>query len=632
MGPSPRDGNRRPGYNPVMPALIGVLSLCLLAAPVSAAAPAAYQPVLARRGLDEDGLRARGYGFRDESCFRSGPSGTLVEPPLTPEQLDAALGATPSPPRAPDRRSAPRTLATLAAAERTVGGLFDGAATAVSDVLVPTPPAPPPPAPPRPPFAEAPFEGDWTKIDAGLRSKDPKRRAKALRTLAAAFAPDDAAETGLAAGAPEALRLAASAVHDGAGGTAAAVELKRELALVANLHPEQKAAFAHALTSPLTAYVALSRSHASHALDSQLYVRRMIALLAADGRTLTQFIAEADPRGRDAQEFLLRAHAYDALLPYLHRHPGEAGAIVPWLFPDGGAARLRARASQLEGFMTQLAADGRASGALHAFLAGLEARARAADEKTARRIAVFLKVNERLLPRKERPAVDALDDLLPPGLLEDAGLTPPEPTDSWPADRWTFVLHFASTSSFTGWQNRFLARGYRSEPDPDGATLVKDFGAREVRLRARLYPGDKEGFLRGAVAKRFLADTARDLRDPAVQGVIMRNHAQFRAASLFAKGASRGKLVLDGACRSAWDLQALRRACPTCSFITNTGTGQGHVNNGAVVAVIEGLARGDDWDAIGDAWAKLSPQSARIQGPWTPPYAEALGLLDAAGR
>lgn len=612
-----------------MPVLVGILSLGLLPPPASAAAPvpAAYSSVLNRRGLDAERLKPLGFGCDGARCYRADAAGRLVPPGLTPEELDAALGEkSPAPePRREERRYQPLALK-LDVSPRSLGRLYDGGSSAVADALVPTQPPPAPPEP-TPPFAEPPFDASWTRIVSDLRN--PKRRARALRALSARFREDETSATGLGPDAPEALRLAALAVHEGFGGPGAAVELRRELATVAEFQPDRKYAFARTLTSPLTVYVALNRSRATHSLDSQLYFQRMEALLAADGRTLTGFLREIDPEGRGAATFLLRSHAYDALLPYLNRHPAEAAAIAPLLFSDGRAAEIAARASALEGLLTQLAASGRRSGALAAFLRGLQDRAAAADAATADRIAIYLKVNEKLLPRAQRADIDALAARLPPGLLEDSGLLPPEPFDSWPGDHWTFVLHFASTGSFNASLARFAARGYRRENDSDGASVVKTFGTREIRLKARLYPGDKDGFMRGAVAKRFLAGVARDLRDPDVQGVILRNHAQFRVANLFGKGMTPGKLILDGSCRSAWDVQTLRRSCPTCSFIVNSGTGQGHVNNEAVIAVIEGLARGEDWDQIGDEWSRLSPASARIQGPWTPPYAEALAALAA---
>lgn len=404
-------------------------------------------------------------------------------------------------------------------------------------------------------------------------------------------------------------------------------ELRRELALVADLKPERKPPFARALTSPLTVYVVLSRSHASHAVDSQLYFRRMTDLLSAEGRTLTSFVADIDPGGKDAAEFLLRAHAYDALLPYLRAHPSEAGALVPLLFPDGGAKKIKARASQLEGLMTQLAAQGRASGALEAFVSALEARMIAADVETSERIALYLKVNEALLPKKYASRVAKAAALLPEDLLAESGLAPADPRDVWPYESWTFVLQFAEPASYDGFVDRFAKRGWAREDAEEGTTLAKAFGERTIRLAARLYAGDDEGFMHDEVAAQFLSDVRRDLRNPTIQGVILRNHAQFNIARLFGKGV-KDKLVFDGACRSAWDLQRLRRACPTCSFIVNTGTGRGTVNNDGVIAVIEGLARGEGWDDIGERWRGASPaSSSRIQGPWTPPFAEALALL-----
>ncbi|MBI5202423.1 MAG: hypothetical protein HY925_12605 [Elusimicrobia bacterium] len=241
-------------------------------------------------------------------------------------------------------------------------------------------------------------------------------------------------------------------------------------------------------------------------------------------------------------------------------------------------------------------------------------------------------MNRPLLPPRLRPDAAAAAALGPAGLLEDAGLVPTDPSEDWPEDSWRFAMHFASTDSYRGWLRATLAAGWTQEAPAEGMEVSKSFGPLEVRVHATLYPGDKEGFLRGEQARKFLAGVARDLKDPSVQGVILRNHAQFRILNLFGgKKVSPGKLLIDGACRSAWDLQELRRRCPTCRFVVNTGTGYGAVNTEAVLAVVEGLARGEGWSEIGEAWARRFPRSsARIQGPWTPPYAEALRLLEAA--
>jgi hypothetical protein len=613
-----------------MPLLSGILCLRLLAAPAAAGtpAPAAYQEVLDHRSLDVERLRARGFAFEADQAFRVDATGRPAGPALTPAQLDAALAAGAAPTPAPRAAApvAPRSdlAQKLSKPLQSLGALYDGTASATSGAIAPDVPAP---AAPRPPRVEAPFDASWSRIQAQLR--DPSQRVRGLRALAARFRKDPQSATGLNADAPEALRLLTLTIHAGGGGLGARADLRRDLAMAANLTEfTQKAAFARALTSPITVYVALGQSQASHSLDSQLYFKRMDEMLSADGQTLSAFIDQEDPTGREAATFLLRAHAYDALLPYLFKHPAEAGALAPRLFPDGRGAEIREHASHLEGLMTQLAEQGKRSGALEAFVQGLLARAAAADPATADRIAVYLKVNEPLLPKKDAAAVDALAARLPPGLLEGSGLFPAEPYDVWPAEQWTFVLHFASTGAYQGWQRQFRARGYAPESDAEGATLVKNFDGLKIRLRARLYPGDKEGFMRGAVAQRFLSDVSRDLRDPAVQGVILRNHAQFKIANLFGKGVTPGKLIQDGACRSAWDLQTLRHSCPTCSFIVNTGTGHTHENAASSVAVIEGLANREGWPEIGEEWKRLSPSASRIQGPWTPPYGEALAVLD----
>jgi hypothetical protein len=348
---------------------------------------------------------------------------------------------------------------------------------------------------------------------------------------------------------------------------------------------------------------------------------------------LSGFLIEQDPEGRRSADFLLRAHAYDALVPHLDGRPAEAGKIAPLLFPAGRAADVREHADALEGLLLQLAVKGRSGGAAARFTKSLIEYAATAPPEEARRIAVYLKLNEAILPRSIRPSLSALDPLLPPGVLEDAGLNPPEPRESWPVYQWTFALHFASTDTYRGWVSRFTARGWAPETVGSDPALSQDFNGLHVVLVAKIYQGDEDAFLRGAEAERFLSSVRRDLRDPAVQGVILRTHSQFRISNLFDKKVNPGKLLLDGACRSAWDLRELRRRCPSCQFIVNTGTGRGRLNNDAVIAVVEGLARDLDWAEIGAEFARSSPStSARIQGPWTPPFAEALRVLEKRER
>ena len=570
--------------------------VCLLPARGSAQVevPAPYRVVLERRGVAFETLRARGFALRDQTLLQ--PDGA----PITPEELERLLALPAARPIIPAPRP-PLALPKLTIELTADGaGLFDGAAA--------------------PPAAAV----------AALPKPAPGPVSRDARELAKRFVADETSETGLSEEAPEALRLLTELLHAGQGGPEAPAVLRRMLSKVAELSPERKEAFASRLESPLTVYVALSRSRAPHALESRLYFRRMTELLDAEGKTLSAFIRETDPKDVYAAEFLLRAHAYDSLIPYLNANPDEAAAVVEFLFADAKPRRIREHAAQLEGLMTQLALQGRRSGALDRWVGGLVERAAAAPPPVARRAALFLAVNAALLPMRLRPDVEAVAGLVPEGLLEDAGLVPSDPKDDWPTDQWRFAMHFASTDSYRSWLRSVRAVGWTQEPSAEGLEVSKRFGALEVRVHAALYPGDKEGFLRGAESRRFLAGVARDLKDPAVQGVILRNHAQFRILNLFGgKKVSPGKLLVDGACRSAWDLQELRRKCPTCRFVVNTGTGYGAVNTEAVLAVVEGLAKGDGWSTIGEAWARRYPiSSARIQGPWTPPFDEALRLLE----
>lgn len=593
----------------------------------SQSAPPAFLPVLERHGLNEHELTELGWRFSEGRCV---PTSGEAEN-IAPEQLDELLSAR-------ERRlrfnatARPKTLV-LPSLELTSDISARGLDAAYDGLKVPAKAAPAQVAPPQPrPEAD---DGKKPELSPALQKiarelNDPKRRAAGLRALAARFKKDEDSDTGLSLDAPEALRLLTETIAAGRGADAAAVELRRELSLVAYREPEEKAAFISRLSSPMTMFVALSRSHAPHALDSRLYFARMLELLGS--RSLTDFIAEADPSGKYAANFILRAHAYDALIPYLNRRPSQAREIASILFPDGKPGEVRSRASQLEGLLLQLNAKGRGSGALEGFVAALAEKAEAGGP-AAQSVAAFLKINEDLLPRKLQPRIGALAGVLPEGVLEASGLLPEEPYAYWPQDVWRFVLHFASPGAFQAWRDRFLARGYALDSTTQGISLAKTFGSIKIVLEAKLYAGDDEDFLSGAESQRFLADVSRELRDPGVQGVILRNHAQFKIANLFGKGVTPHKLIIDGACRSAWDLQALRRKCPSCYFVVNTGSGIGHINNEAVIAVVEGLAARRGWDEIGEDWSKHDlGSSARMQGPWTPDFEAALKALSSSRK
>lgn len=607
-----------------------LLILALLSGPVSAQTAPASAPLLAvleRRHLDEPALRALGFILDGPVARHLGPDGRPEDPALTPEQLDERLallerGETPPPSPVP---RVPPLVPSLDLAPSALGSLYDGRAS--GSLVAVDASAPPAPLP----YQEPPFDTSWSQIESDFLN--PKTRPRAVKALAARFKKDPSSATGLGPDAPEALRLLTREIHEGRGGDAAAVELKRELATAANLHNLQKFELSAKITSPLTVFVALSRSRATHSLDSRLYFEQMIKRLDAEGRSLSSFLLSVDPDTQRSAAFLLRAHSYDALIPHLERRPAEAGALAPLLFAAGRTDDVRAHAHALEGLILQLSIRGRTGGAAASFTKSLIAYAAVAPADQARRIAVYLKINEAILPRSLRPSLSALDPLLPPGVLEDAGLIPPEPRDTWPTNHWQFSLHFASIEVYAGWRSRFLARGYVPASVNGEPALSKNFNGREIILVAKLYQGDEDSFLRGAEASRFLASVTRDLRDPFVQGVILRTHAQFRISNLFDKKVNPGKLLLDGACRSAWDLRELRKRCPSCQFIVNTGTGRGKLNNDAVIAVVEGLAKDLDWDEIGAEFSRTSPStSARIQGPWTPPFAEALRVLEARER
>jgi hypothetical protein len=52
-----------------------------------------------------------------------------------------------------------------------------------------------------------------------------------------------------------------------------------------------------------------------------------------------------------------------------------------------------------------------------------------------------------------------------------------------------------------------------------------------------------------------------------------------------------------------------------------------------LIEIVGGLGRKLSWAEIGENWRRQMPRmSSRLQGPWTPPYDQALGLLDKAAK
>ncbi|MDD5629861.1 MAG: hypothetical protein PHU21_12400, partial [Elusimicrobia bacterium] len=316
-----------------------LLGQCYGAAP-AAVVPPLFQAVLERHALDAEKLKALGYVIWDGRCFTLDGNGELAAPTLTADELEAALAARQAAALGPQRPLAlPKLELNANLPPASLNRFFDGAPPVPAAGMVPDPVDPQTFAAQKPPMQEPEFDESWDRVAADLR--DPKRRARGLAALSKRFIKDETSETGLSPDAPEALRMLTLAIHEGRGGTPAAVLLRQQLAAAANLKPEQKAALARNLRSALTVYVALGRSQAAHALDAQLYFRRMVSLLSSEGRGLAEFIREKDPDGRYASLFLLRSHAYDSLIPYLNQHPEEAGAIVPLLFPDDRAQELQ---------------------------------------------------------------------------------------------------------------------------------------------------------------------------------------------------------------------------------------------------------------------------------------------------
>ncbi len=595
--------------------------------------PPAFQAVLKNHSLNADQLKTLGFVIQNKRCLRLDTSGQPMEPALSPSQLDALLTAF-FPRKKIQKNTAIPDLKLSSNAAPELSTLYDGRKKTAASTPVRVSPASGrnpsllalPTAASRTPWREPVFDPSWRPIAKALWSR--RYSARGLKALSRRFSIDENAPTGLSADSPEALRLLTLALHENKGHPKALTEeLRWQLVRIADLKDEQKLLLAQKIISPRTVYVMLSRKFASHSMESRLLFWHMQALLHDSGRTITDFIAEEDPKNHFAQVFLLRAQAYDVLIPYLRENPAEAATVVPLLFPAQRPQDIRRYASQLEGLMPQLSPQRRDSRALENFIQALEKEATENPGAAARRIALFLKVNESLLPAKDKPRIDSLAQSLPPDLLRQIGGSPQAPYDSWPKDRWTFSFHFASTDNYKSWLSTFQARGYELTPPSINKALAvaKNFDGLKVTLAATLYPGDKEGFLRGSEKNRFLAAVSRDLRDPQVQGVILRNHAQFPLVNLVKKGITPGKFVMDGSCRSAWDLQRLRRLCPSCSFILNTGTGYAQTNTKTFIPLVEGLARHATWEEIGRS---LPKSSTRIQGPWTPSFTGALRALE----
>ena len=472
------------------------------------------------------------------------------------------------------------------------------------------------------PLQEPPFDATWDSLT--------------LSEAASRFDKDETTTTGLSEDAPEALRWLANRIYEHKGGKASFNELTRELKLIAGLKDEQKFAFVSQLRSPMPVYVSLAASHATHSLEARAEVQRMTALLGKSGLTISDFIAAKDSEERFAASFILRAHSYDALIPYLKTRPEEGKAIARYLFSEKRPEVIRDRAAVIESFAVQLAAYDRK--AFDRFGVGLLEQAEDKDSKVARRAALLLKLNESLWPRYAA-RIDAAAADLPPALFDDPRLVPATPYPFWPKDHIKVTLHFAAqpkealkpgeSTSYAEWLAFFKARGFAiGTLGPDGVEMIKTIDGVTLALVAKVYTGDEEGFLVGKEKERFLADIQHDLRDPEVQGVAARSHAQFFFPAMFGKSVTKGKFWFDGACRGSWYAEDLEKRCPTCSAAGNSGTGRGQVNDKALLAILEGLVRREEWEAIGkDLKTALPAANSRFFGPWTPRYHTALDLL-----
>jgi len=556
------------------------------------------------------------------AAFLHGPSAFALEAPAVSTQPVVSTQTVVAPPL--PRRPLPRIPRIMLDDKDLKGKLdkiYDSSASGADSAPVVVA------GPATDPLAEPEFDESWAPIARGLWA-GPKAQQSALAKLSARYALDEESLTGLSVDSPEALRLLATAIHAHKGGVKAFPELTRELKLVADLKLVKKTAFAASLVSALPVYVAISASHASHFTDAQAYFKRMTSLLDRSKTPVSQYIARIDPEERYAAAFLLRLHAYDALVGYLNRRPAEAKAVAAYLISEKRPDLIRERAAQIEAFTVQLAAYGRDSHAIDQFGEGLLDQAKNAKPAVGRRAALLLKLNEGLWPRYKGRIAEAAE-LLPEEVLADERLTSPTPYSYWPEDRIALTIHFPRKDSYADWLKYFTQRGYAvGKTGPEGVELTKRAGSVTVSMLAKMYTGDEEGFLGGPEKERFLKAVSRDLRDPAVQGVVVRTHAQFFYPAMFGKSVTKGKFWLDGSCRGSWYAEDLEKRCPTCSPVGNAATGMGEVTNPALYAIVEGLAARKDWAGIGkDLKAALPKAASRFMGPWTPRFHTALDLL-----
>jgi hypothetical protein len=247
------------------------------------------------------------------------------------------------------------------------------------------------------------------------------------------------------------------------------------------------------------------------------------------------------------------------------------------------------------------------------------------------KITLFLRLNWKRLPAPAREAAEFV--IGAPRMEPSQGLSParaPPPYERWPKTEWRFTQHFAEERDFQDWERYFTAKGYRREPcQEDCVLLARQIpGGPRIALTSRAYTSLETGMMFGPALRRFQNNLARDIQDPAVQGVFIRAHAQFPRTPAFSGAKPGPKLWYDGSCRGGWDLAQLASLCPECALVGNVGSGRSFVNNPMIWALLEGLGRHEGWHPLAKRIRAAVPEyHTRLIGPWTTSFSQELKTL-----
>lgn len=460
----------------------------------------------------------------------------------------------------------------------------------------------------------------------GLFAGSSASQKMAAQELAGHFVASDTL-TGLCPEAPDTLWALSEAVRHKAALQTALAQLYRDLHQLANLEDYEKDDFVDQLPDPAAIYVPLAVSHAPHVRESRRMFAQFRRLLAPGGRSVTEWIQGNDPEFRFAPAFLLRLNAYEALVPYLREHPQEARAVVPMIFLEKRADAVDLSADQIQNIFDSLSSDARGREALIEFAEGCVTQLAMASGPVRDKITLFLHLNWQRLPVEAR---EAAAFVIGAPREEGEREAAPPPYERWPKAEWRFTQHFAEETDLKEWERYFRAKGYRREDSDDDAVVLSrqvPQGPRLV-LRSYAYASLETGMMFGPALRRFQAALARDVRDPEVQGVFVRAHAQFPRTPTFSKGKPGPKLWYDGSCRGAWDLNRLSSLCPECALVGNVGSGRSSVNNPMIWALLEGLARREAWGELAKRIKAAVPEHhTRLVGPWTTPFSRELKTL-----